>query len=1212
MTLLTIRLLGNPEATIGQQVLDFRTRKVFALLIYLLVEKGMHNRESLMTLLWPESTAKDAAVTLRVTLSRLRQSLQPAGPFLMTESGKVGFNFEQPFDLDLDWLATACAEPFSKLKTGSAEAAVSPQTPADELKPILELDRGEFLTGFSLPDTPDFDNWVTIQRQACQRQVETVYDRLTQHQLAHHESSTAVTTAVRWLTRAPFSEQAYRRLMTAQALAGDRPAALKTYDQCQTILLKEVGIEPAKETADLAKRIKTKAELGIKNYERKVPSSFIIQPSSLPFAGRADEHSQLVTAWHKVNQSGVHIVTVIGAAGVGKTRLVNAFQEWVSLDSPGVELWQGRAFEMGGRLSFQPIIEALRMRLEQENAPEDLLDDVWLAELSELMPELRARYPDLPPPMSGDGNFVRSRLFAAITTLGSALAARHPAVFVLDDMQWADADTLDMIHYMARHWAENSVPVLLLLTVRQENFAAEARLRKWITGVGRDVPLTRLLLDPLDGRAVQQLVAHLADPASNKKETDAFAEWLWAETHGLPFFIEALLQMLLEERILTAVQVNTPSGYDFAAALTQIRSTGQVAIPAGVREAILVRLERLSEATAALLLAAAVLGRACSFERLRQVADLGEAEALAAVEVLLNGRLLTENRAGKRPYMLAHDYIRELVYSESGEARRRIYHRRALIALEAEQAPAIECAFHALASRLDEPAFRFSLAAGDEALQNCAFQESLVHYDRAWAVARQLGGTAVIIPPQSWRQLYQKRGRALELANDYAAAQANYQEMLELAEERQDQALKLAALIAQCIIHATAYSPLFNTPKARKLGLAALDLAQKLADQEAEVQALRGLTSTELNGGGDKQQVLAYGEKALALARELGLQEQMGYMLGNLTLIYSGVEQFEAARKASSEAQSIWLALGNLPMLADVYTQKVGIFLFTGEYKAGLTWAHKALDLSQSIGNLWHQRMALLNIAHVHLIQGQFAQALANIEAFMTLSKEIDDMVAGYCSYCWIRFYLFGGMLEQAEHWANKLSTLRQGFIPWFQTFFLAEIARVKIARGKLDEGKAILEQAYAVFDREGRNAYGTVPLFVANAHMQLALKKPEHALEQMKTLTQRLDNTGSRYYLAEALWLKGKACLVLGRVGQARDALEAAKTVAEDTDERTILWQILATLIEIETTSNNEPEAEKLRQQAQEIITYIADHAGTAELRASFLASLQGFSVVS
>ena len=125
------------------------------------------------------------------------------------------------------------------------------------------------------------------------------------------------------------------------------------------------------------------------------------------------------------------------------------------------------------------------------NAPEDLLDDVWLAELSQLMPELRARYPDLPLPLMGDAHFVRARLFEAMALLGSALAARRPAVLALDDMQWADTDTLDLVHYLARRWKEIGAPILLLLAVRQEAYAAEAGLREWLAGLERDVPLTR-------------------------------------------------------------------------------------------------------------------------------------------------------------------------------------------------------------------------------------------------------------------------------------------------------------------------------------------------------------------------------------------------------------------------------------------------------------------------------------------------------------------------------------------------------------------------------------------------------------------------------------------------------------------------------------------------------------------------------------------------
>jgi len=251
----------------------------------------MRSRETLINLLWPETPVQKAAISLRVTLTRLRRALQPAGEVLLSEAGKVGFDFSQSIDLDLAWLA----------------AAALPEVSPNDLGAILNLDRGEFLAGFSLPDAPDFDTWAAIQREAIQRQVETVYDRLTQHQLSHHEITSAVESAARWVSRAPLSEAAYRRLMAAQALAGDRSAALQTYDQCRAMLQEEFSIQPARETAALAEHIRRdRLPQGL---GEAVTGPALVRPSHpdrhelhLPFEGRAEEHSQLVAAFRQASQ----------------------------------------------------------------------------------------------------------------------------------------------------------------------------------------------------------------------------------------------------------------------------------------------------------------------------------------------------------------------------------------------------------------------------------------------------------------------------------------------------------------------------------------------------------------------------------------------------------------------------------------------------------------------------------------------------------------------------------------------------------------------------------------------------------------------------------------------------------------------------------------------------------------------------------------------
>jgi predicted ATPase len=259
----------------------------------------------------------------------------------------------------------------------------------------------------------------------------------------------------------------------------------------------------------------------------------------------------------------------------------------------------------------------------------------------------------------------------------------------------------------------------------------------------RAVSLTRLPLGPLAIEDVLRLLRVVEGAAGKDRrraaDLERFGQWLFAETEGQPFYLMETLKVLIERGVLAA-HPNDEGGWtmDFTTAMeheTVVRGF----FPPSVREVICARLDRLAPNAFALLVAGTVLGQASTFEHLCQVAGLAEQDGLLALDEVLHGGLLQESeREGEESgqktsgrYVFAHAQIRAVVSAEAGEARRSIFHRRALEALQAAAAPAAELAYHARASGLVEPAFHWSLVAGDEAMLVAAVRDAISFYEQA-------------------------------------------------------------------------------------------------------------------------------------------------------------------------------------------------------------------------------------------------------------------------------------------------------------------------------------------------------------------------------------------------------------------------------------------------------------------------------------------------
>jgi len=1216
---LHLALLGTPEVRHAGQDVTFRTRKALALLIYLVVKGGLHSREKLTALFWPESDEEQSRATLRSTLVYVRKTLgemsNPAMSHLLIEHDTIGFNFASDFDLDLNTLQKAwqLARTSSGTPQGQGvhEEAVQHNV-LPRLQQAVNVYRGDFLEGFYVGDAPDFEEWVGTQREYWHRRMDAIFHRLSQVQFERGEISDAIDTTTRWISHDPFNELVYRRLMQLHVAAGDRTAAFQTYETCRAMLAKEFHARPAPETEELAERIRVKdaPRRRLPPQSREPVSSLLaVEP---PLVGRGDEHSTLVTLYHTVSRAGPQVAALTGEAGIGKTRLATEFLNWAV--AQGADVLQGRAFEAGGRLPYQPLVEALRGRLAREDAPGDLLTAPWLAELCQLLPELRERYPDLPFP-SHDEATAQTRLFESVARLGQALARRAPLVVFIDDLQWADASSLDVLHYVCRSFAQSKSPILLLLNVRSEALAITPELTDWLSGLERDLPVTRLALDPLTPEKTVQLIRSLAPEELTRQaeslDIERFGRWLYAETGGQPFFILETLKTLMERGILAVHTTEDGArAIDIAPALHNEHLLRGV-LPAGVREVIRARLARLPSNALSLLTAGAVLGKSFPFEQLCQVTGLHENEGLPALEALLASRLLSEDRKegrnpGEERFLFAHDKIRDVVYTEAGSTRRRLFHRRALETLQASAASPAELAHHALAAGLAEAAVRFSIAAGDEAMRLFAVRDAIAHYEQVRRLVRRLDGDglqavqgSVVVAPSDLSQLYLQLGWAYELSVEFAQANSIYEEMLTLAQERHAPAMECAALNRLATL-AAQYS--LDLARVEELLQQALAIAESSGNTAGVAETAWNLAQTGFYAA-KMSASLPHAERALALARELHLQELIGRSLHALASLESALGKWEESLSHAEEARMLYAALGNRAMEVGCLCMLAEARINDGQPQAGINAARAALAISVEIEDPWGQINAAVQMVPGLLDRGAYTEALAVIQQGVALARALE--ITGLLVITLGRWgNVSRAMLAlEAAHAAHSeaLSQSESFLPPPYVAAMAGELCADCALAGQWQEAYTYALKAAAM--RDDTIMYGGL----TRGHETEALLRggsAEQAREDVRRFGERAHNK-RRYRIP---YLRALAVLAQwdGDAEQAIVHLQEAARLAEEIGLPGELWQILAVLGELYQLCKNESQAQQAFARAAQVVQSLADRIENEQQRTTFLSAQQ------
>jgi ABC-type oligopeptide transport system substrate-binding subunit/DNA-binding SARP family transcriptional activator len=252
MSSFKLSLLGPPHLDRDGVPLELNIRKNMALVAYLAVTGESHTRETLITLLWPELEPSRARANLRRNLSVLRKAL--GGECLVVDRETVGLDPSADVWLDVDQFHSLL---LAWQGHGHPRADMCPEC-LIALAEAVELYRGDFLEGFTLRDSPNFDEWQFFQTEGLRQELASALERLVRGHSAQGAYETAIPYARRWLALDPLHETAHRHLMQLYAWSGQRAAALRQYGECERVLREELGVPPEEETTQVYKVIKEK------------------------------------------------------------------------------------------------------------------------------------------------------------------------------------------------------------------------------------------------------------------------------------------------------------------------------------------------------------------------------------------------------------------------------------------------------------------------------------------------------------------------------------------------------------------------------------------------------------------------------------------------------------------------------------------------------------------------------------------------------------------------------------------------------------------------------------------------------------------------------------------------------------------------------------------------------------------------------------------
>jgi len=747
------------------------------------------------------------------------------------------------------------------------------------------------------------------------------------------------------------------------------------------------------------------------------------------FVGRDYELAFLHERLMQAERGHGQVVGIVGEPGVGKSRLVFEFQQ--RLTAQRVILLQGRCLSYGHTIPYLPVLDLLKSYFHIEaRDDEQRIRDKLTHKIVTLDRRLEDTVPYLLPLLmvseptealqQMDPQIKRRRTFEAIKRLLLRESLNQPLLLLVEDLHWMDSESQTFFTVLSE--SLTTTRVLLLVTHRPEYQPA------W----GSKTSYTQLRLDPLSREEAEELLTALHGEGA---ALQSLKEFLLAKSEGNPFFLEELVQALVDQGVLRR---NAGGGVDFKLVPTTTSLTA-IQLPLTVQEVLAARIDRLPEEEKALLQTVAVIGRGFPFSLLRRVMEQPEAELYQLLSHLQQGEFIYDQAIfPESSYTFKHALTQEVAYGSLLPERPRTLHERT--------AHAIEDLFH---DWLEE------------------------HYSELAHHFRRSGNTAKAVV------YLQRVGQQAVQQSAYAEAIGHASTALELLKtlpdslERRQQELAIQMTLGPASMGVKG----FSAPEVEQVYTRARELCQQVGETPRLFLVLQGLSAFYALRG-ELETLRELVEQHLNLAQRqqapdllLPAHIALGHTLLALGEVASARVHLEQgmAHYSPRPHQSLSFGGGIDPIRSGRCHAALVLWLL-GYPDQALENLHEMLTLFEGSSNPYGLPVALLFAAILHQFRREEHLTLERAEAAITLSTE-----QGFPQLLALGTALQGWALPERQQGMAGIAQIYEGLAAWRATgaellrpYFLALLAEAYSKAGQANGGLNILDEALATIQITG------------------------------------------------------------------------------------------------------------------------------------------------